>query len=113
LTSPLLAVTIAVMDEPRLPIDTDAIAVLARRWGIRELSLFGSVLREDFRDDSDVDVLVQFVPEVQHSLFDLAELKQSLEELFHRPVDLVEKGSLGNPFRRNHILQTARVLYAA
>lgn len=113
LTSPLLTATIPVMDGLRLPIDTDAIANLARRWGIRELALFGSVLRDDFRGDSDVDVLVQFVPEAQHSLLDLAELKQSLEELFDRPVDLVEKGSLRNPFRRNHILQTAKVVYAA
>ena len=101
------------MDEPRLAVDKEAIEALAHRWGIRELALFGSVLRDDFREDSDVDVLVQFAPDVQHSLFDLAELGHTLEVMFHRPVDVVEKASLRNPFRRNHILQTARVLYAA
>ena len=101
------------MDGPRLAIDEEAIAILARHWGIRELALFGSVLRDDFRDDSVVDVLVQFAPDAQHGLFELAELKQNLEELFRRRVDLVERGSLRNPFRRKHILETAKVVYAA
>ena len=100
------------MDGLRLPIDQAAIGVLARRWGIQELALFGSVLRDDFRDESDIDVLVQFAPDAHYSLFDLVELKRNLEELFCRPVDLVEKGALRNPFRRKYILQTARVVYA-
>jgi uncharacterized protein len=101
------------VDDPRIRIDQEAMEALARHWKTRELALFGSVLRDDFGDDSDVDVLVQSAHDAQHSLFDLVHLKRSLEELFHRPVDLVERGSLRNPFRRKHILQTARVVYTA
>ena len=73
------------------------------------MSLFGSVLREDFRNDSDVDVLLEFLPDARYSLFDLAQLKSQLEQLFRRPVDIVEPGALANPYRRKHILQTAQV----
>jgi predicted nucleotidyltransferase len=70
------------------------------------------VVSDHFREDSDIDVLVQFAPEAQFSLFDLVELKHRFEQLFLRPVDLVEKRALRNPFRRKHILETAKVIYA-
>jgi len=78
-----------------------------------EFSLFGSILRNDFRPDSDADVLVTFAPEAQVSLFDLVQMKIELEELFGRPVDVVEKDALRNPFRKREILNTAQVIYAA
>jgi len=78
-----------------------------------EFSLFGSILREDFRSDSDVDVLVTFAPEAQVSLFDLVQMQIELESLFGRPVDVVEKDALRNPFRKREILSTAEVVYAA
>jgi len=78
-----------------------------------EFSLFGSVLREDFRPDSDVDVLVTFAPDAQVSLFDLVQMQIELESLFGRPVDVVEKDALRNPFRKREILSTAQVVYAA
>ena len=77
-----------------------------------EFSLFGSVLREDFTRDSDVDVLVTFAPDAQVSLFDMAQMQLELEDIFSREVDLVEKASLHNPYRRREILQTAKRVYA-
>ncbi|HEX3526496.1 MAG TPA: nucleotidyltransferase family protein [Thermoanaerobaculia bacterium] len=92
---------------------TEKIATFCRKWDIQELALFGSVLREDFSPQSDVDVLVAFTPEARRSLFDLVEMKNELAELFGREVDLVSQRGLRNPFRRHEILNTRRVLYAA
>jgi hypothetical protein len=97
----------------RIPIDKKKIAAFCRRWQIAEFSLFGSVLREDFRPDSDVDVLVSFHPQASWSLWDLAEMQEELEKMFGRSVDLVEKEGLRNPFRRHSILNTREVFYAA
>ncbi|MEO7132778.1 MAG: nucleotidyltransferase domain-containing protein [Vicinamibacterales bacterium] len=74
---------------------------------------FGSVLRADFRADSDVDVLVTFEPNAQWSLFALTTMQQELADTFGRPVDLVEEAALRNPFRRQAILRAKRTLYAA
>ena len=78
-----------------------------------EFSVFGSILRDDFRTDSDVDVLVSFEEDARISLFDLAQMQVELEKIFKRPVDLVEKEGLRNPYRRREILKTAQVVYAA
>lgn len=86
---------------------------LCRRWKVSELSLFGSILRDDFRPDSDVDVLVTFAPDAGWSLFDLVRMRDELVELLGREVDLVEERGLHNPFRRRGILQTREVIYAA
>ena len=97
----------------RLGLGAEALAALCRRWRIRELSLFGSVLRDDFRPDSDLDVLVTFEPNTPHSLMDVIALQQELEDSLGRPVDLVERSALRNPFRRREILRSHQVLYAA
>jgi len=89
------------------------IAEFCKRWSINEFSLFGSVLREDFRPDSDVDVLVSIDPKAHIGLFEIAEMGIELEEMFKRPVDLVEKEGLRNPYRRSEILNAAKVIYAA
>jgi uncharacterized protein len=94
-------------------IDPDQIADFCRRWKITELALFGSVLREDFRPDSDVDVLVTFEPGAPWTLWDLSRMRIELEAIFGREVDLVEKKALRNPFRRQAILANQRVVYAA
>jgi len=78
-----------------------------------ELALFGSVLRDDFRPDSDIDVLVSFQPDAPWSLWDLFDMRQELQEMFGREVDLVEKEALRNPFRKHEILQNHEVVYAA
>lgn len=97
----------------RIPLPMGSIDAFCSKWNIREMSLFGSVLREDFSPHSDVDVLVAFEPGVSRSLFDLVEMKDELQALFGREVDLVSQGGLRNPFRRHEILTTRQVLYAA
>lgn len=91
----------------------DAVADFCRRWKITELALFGSVLRDDFRPDSDIDVLVTFAPDAGWSLFDHVTMQDELAEIFGRPVDLVVKAAVTNPFRRHHIMRNHRVVYAA
>jgi len=97
----------------QLPIPRKEIAAFCKRWQVVEFSLFGSVLRADFRPDSDVDVLVTFSKDAEISLFDLVQMKLELEEIFHRTVDVIEKEALENPFRKREILRTAQVIYAA
>ena len=75
----------------RLALDQDRLAAFCRRWGVADMALFGSVLRDDFRPDSDVDVLVAFVPDARHGLFDLVEMEDELSGLFGRRVDLVTR----------------------
>jgi hypothetical protein len=84
-----------------------------QRWKVIEFALFGSALRSDFSPTSDVDVLVSFDTQAQWSLFDLIDMQAELEQIFQRPVDLVERDGLRNPFRRKAILESARVVYAA
>ena len=96
----------------KVKFDRQKVAELCRRYGVAELALFGSVLRDDFRAESDVDVLVSFDPEVHPSLLELVELREDLKDLFGREVDLVERAGLRNPFRRRAILSTAEVVYA-
>ena len=91
----------------------DRIAEFCRRWKIVELSLFGSVLRDDLRPESDVDVLVTFARDARHSLFDIVHMKDELRKIFGREVDLVQENLLDNPFRRREILRTKELIYAA
>lgn len=83
------------------------------RHRVTEMAIFGSALRQDFRADSDIDVLVSFSPDVTYSLFDLYYLQKELETILGREVDLVEREGLVNPFRRREILGSMRVIYAA
>ncbi len=96
-----------------LEIPMDKIEAFCRKWKIREMSLFGSVLRDDFRPDSDIDALVSFEPDAPWDLFHLVDMRDELIALFGRDVDLVEKEGLRNPFRRRTILDTREVIYAA
>jgi predicted nucleotidyltransferase len=96
-----------------LGVAEEQIAEFCRRWRIVELSLFGSALRDDFRPDSDVDVLVAFASDSRRSLFDLVKMENELSDLFGRKVDLVDRCCLVNPFRRYEILRTRKVVYEA
>jgi|ERR671933_2077200 predicted nucleotidyltransferase len=98
---------------PKVEVSENAIASFCERWKITEFALFGSILRDDFRPDSDVDVLVSFAPDDKWSLWDIIAMKEELETLFEREVDLVEKVALKNPFRLYEILSTKQVIYAA
>lgn len=102
--------------EAAIPIDREAITRFCRKWSVRELALFGSVLTADFRPDSDVDVLITFSdpkPDLGPWGENLDTMRKELESLFGRNVDLVEKKLVRNPFRRHHILTTRRIIYAA
>ena len=86
------------------------VAELCKRHHIRRLALFGSVLREDFRTDSDVDVLVEFDPDVRVGLIRLAGIEQELSALLGRKVDLRTPAELSRYFRQE-VVRTARVQY--
>jgi predicted nucleotidyltransferase len=96
-----------------IPVDRDAIERFCNTWQIKEFALFGSVLTDQFRADSDVDVLVTFEEPTRWSLFDVVDMKEALERLFGRKVDFVEKAAIRNPWRRRSILASYRVIYAA
>ena len=92
--------------------DRNRIADFCRRWNVVELAVFGSVARGDFRENSDIDVMVTFAPEAHIGLFSLARMENELSTIFNRKVDLVTKGGL-KPLIRDEILAQAEVLYAA
>lgn len=97
----------------RIPVRQEQIEAFCRKWKIRELALFGSVLRDDFRAESDVDVLVEFEPETRYTLFDFLDIQEELREMFGRPVDLVQKSAVTNPFVRHHIRHNRQVVFRA
>ena len=102
------------MINPALHLPRDELAAFCRRWRITELALFGSALRDDFRPDSDVDLLVSFEPDVRYSLFDLDEMEEELEGLLGRKVDLVSRRGIEqstNWIRRKAILGSAEPVY--
>jgi predicted nucleotidyltransferase len=98
---------------PRIQIDRERIVEFCRKWNITEFALFGSVLRDDFRPDSDVDVLVTFGPGGGLTFENRVKMLDELSAIFGRKVDLVEKKAIRNPFRRYEILTTKSVVYAA
>jgi predicted nucleotidyltransferase len=92
-----------------LVIPEDKIAEFCRKHRIRKLSLFGSVLREDFRPDSDIDVLVEFEPDVRLGL-NFFTIRFELEDLLGREIDFATPDMLKKFVRRN-VLNTAQVVY--
>lgn len=96
-----------------IEIPVEKLILIAKRHDLKELALFGSVLTDKFGSESDVDVLIEFLPNVRASLFDLVEIKDELESIFKRKVDVIEKTGLRNPFRRRAILENREVMYAA
>ncbi len=97
-------------------IDPNAVAEFCLRWKVTELALFGSVLRDDFSADSDVDLLVTFTPDADWSLLDHIQMQQELALLLGRPVDLVSRRAIecsSNHLRRREILSNTRTLYVA
>ena len=99
--------------EVRIPLPHGEIEAFCRKYGIAEFSLFGSVLRDDFGPDSDVDVLIEFLPGYGFTFENTPDIQDELERVFGRPVDVVEKRALRNPFRRQAILSSYRTVYAA
>jgi predicted nucleotidyltransferase len=94
----------------------EQISDFCRRWRISEFALFGSVLRDDFDAESDLDILVGFAPDADWSLLDHVQMEQELEALLGRKVDLLSRRSVErsrNWLRRKEILDTAEVVYAS
>ena len=99
-----------------VPIDREKIADFCQRWKILEFALFGSVLRDDFGAESDIDVLVSFEDKHGWTLLDLARMEFELQDLLGRKVDLWTRKGIEqsrNPYRRRDILTSAQVIHAA
>ncbi len=104
------------LDIPSLQLPREQIADYCRRWKITELSVFGSVLREDFGPTSDLDVLVSFSADADWSLLDHARMQQELSALVGREVDLVSRRAVehsANWLRRDAILQSLQPIYVS
>ncbi len=104
------------MKKLQISIPRAKIEAFCKRWEIVEFSFFGSILREDFRSNSDIDVLVEFAPDPPWGLIDLAQMEEELSQIFGRPVDLVNKKAIQNShnwIRKQNILESAEVYYAA
>ena len=100
----------------RIEIPREALDTFCRSWKITELAFFGSVLREDFGEQSDIDILVTFAPDAMPSLFDMVTMEDELQRIFGRSVDLVSRRGVENSrnaIRRQTILASAEVVYAA
>ena len=100
----------------RMNTTPEKLAALCRRWKIAELALFGSILRDDFTSDSDIDMLVTYQADASRGLFQKMALKEDLEALVHRNVDIISKKAIQdsrNWIRRNNILNSAEVIYVA
>ncbi len=103
------------MTTPRIDIPMDKLVELCKRWKIVELSLFGSVLRDDFTPESDVDVMIVLADDATlDHFYDWLKIQDELSELFdHREIDLIERNRIINPFMRHSILNSRQEIYAA
>jgi len=100
----------------RIKIPDGKVAEFCRRSHIHSLALFGSVLREDFRPDSDVDVLIEFEPGQEPGLMELVGMQEELSQILGRKVDLVERKAVErseNYIRRRHVLESLESVYVA
>jgi predicted nucleotidyltransferase len=100
-----------------IDIPKERLREFCRKWKVTEFALFGSVTRpEEFRADSDVDVLVRFALDAHWTLFDMVDMRDELMDAFGREVDLLTRRSVErstNPYRRESILSSAVLLDVA
>ena len=103
------------VEQQNITLADQSIRDFCRKWRITELSLFGSVLRDDFRPDSDVDIMVSFAEDSHWGLLDICRMEDELRIIFRREVDLVTRKSVEqseNYIRRREVLTTRRVIHA-
>jgi uncharacterized protein len=103
------------MTTTAMELPMERIAEFCDRWQIIEFALFGSILREDFRPDSDVDVMVQFHPDARPKFSTLDQMEAELKAIFRRDVDLITRQGIEtsrNYLRRQEIFSSAQVIYA-
>jgi predicted nucleotidyltransferase len=98
---------------PRFPVDQALLDAFCSRWHVEVLALFGSSARGEARPDSDVDVMVEFSPGASPGLWAFAQMREELEELTGKPVDLVTKASIRNPFRMASINRDLLIVFRA
>lgn len=98
------------MINPALSVPHGVLSEFCKRNGIRELAVFGSATRDDFRPDSDVDLLVEFRNDAKVGLIAYSRMQRKLSDLFRRRVDLIEKDGL-KQLIRDSILSQAETLY--
>lgn len=99
----------------RLGIDFDQLEAFCQQYDIAELALFGSVLRDDFNEESDIDLLVSYKATARRGLLEKVRMLEELRKLFRRKVDLVSKKAIANSqnwIRRRNILESAQVIYS-
>ena len=104
------------MRKVKIRIPKSKIVAFCKRWNVSEFALFGSVLRPDFRPESDVDILISFLPDAHVTLFDMARMQTELQTIFKREVDLISKRGVENSrnyLRRKNILNSAQVIHVA
>ncbi len=101
------------MQKNGITIDQKTIYDIASKYNLKELSVFGSSIRDDFNADSDVDLVIVFNESEAISLFDLMDIQEFFEARFSRKVDLVEPEGLRNPIRKKSILESKEILYVA
>ncbi len=92
-------------------IDKLRLIEFCKKWKIVRMAFFGSVLTDNFRPDSDVDVMVSFAKDSTWSLFDVVDMKLELQEIFKREVDILEEGTIRNPIKRRCIYENLEVVY--
>ena len=97
----------------KVQLDREALSDFCQKWRIRELSIFGSALRDDFDSDSDLDFLVSFEPQSGWDLWDMVAMRDELISIVGREVDIVVKEALRNPYRRKEILAHREVIHGA
>jgi uncharacterized protein len=104
------------VSKARLGVSAEALSQFCHRWHITEMALFGSVLRDDFSAESDIDLLVSFDPAFRRGLAEMIEMQSQIQQLLGRDVDLIVRRALErseNVSRRDRILNSAQVIYVA
>ena len=100
------------MAKPKIKIPKQSLETFCRKYQVQRLAVFGSVLRDDFNPNSDVDILVVFDPSAQVTFMKLGQMKRELSAILQRPVDIIPQDGL-KPAIRKEVLESAQVVYAA
>jgi predicted nucleotidyltransferase len=99
-----------------ISVNRDALASICKKWGIGSVAIFGSAIRDDYSPQSDIDLLIEYLPGVRHSLFEYGSMNEDFSQVFGRTVDLIHAEGIRrsrNPIRREHILRSAKPFYNA
>ena len=89
------------------------IEFIVNKYNVKELSIFGSSIRDDFKTTSDIDLLIEFNDSQNISLYDLLDIQEYFEKITKRSIDIVEPAGLSNPYRKEAILKSKEILYVA